>query len=93
MAWKPVLPDSWCGSLSREAATTFFKPGKYSDGLVYIVKAVAFRIAEDKGVKLNGIPEQVHHPAEDQSVPIWVSSAGHDRVARLLFRESAPIPR
>jgi uncharacterized protein len=67
---EPVLPDSWCGSLSREAATTFFKGGKYNDGLVYMVKAVAFRVAEQQGVKLNGIPEQVHRAVEQDKVPV-----------------------
>ncbi len=71
---EPVLPDSWCGSLSREAATTFFKGGKYSDGLVYMVKAVAFRVAEQQGVKLNGIPEQVHHVARpNDDSQAWVA--------------------
>jgi uncharacterized protein len=56
-----VLPDSWCGSLSREAAQSYFRAGRWSDGLVYIVKAAAFRVAEEHGVKLSGIPNQVHH--------------------------------
>ena len=70
---EPVLPDSWCGSLSREAATTFFKGGKFSDGLVYMVKAVAFQVAQPQGVTLNGIPEQVHRAAEPDNVPAWVA--------------------
>jgi uncharacterized protein len=68
---EPVLPDSWCGSLSREAATTFFKAGKYSDGLEYLVKAVAFRIAQEQGVTLSGIPKQVHRPADQDNPPAW----------------------
>jgi uncharacterized protein len=63
-----TLPDSWCGTLSRDAASKFFKAGDYSGGLEYVVKAVAFRIADEQGVKLSGIPEQVHQPADaDQS--------------------------
>ena len=68
-----VLPDSWCGSLSREAATTFFRSGQYSDGLVYIVKAVAFRVAQDAGVTLTGIPEQVHRGGDQQPLSPWAS--------------------
>jgi uncharacterized protein len=63
---EPILPDSWCGSLSREAAATYFKGGRYSDGLVFMVKAVAFQVAAAHGVTLTGIPEQVHHLAEQQ---------------------------
>ena len=60
-----ALPDSWCGTLSRDAATKFFKAGDYGGGLEYVVKAVAFRIADQQGVKLSGIPAQVHQPADD----------------------------
>jgi uncharacterized protein len=69
-----ALPDSWCGSLTREAAATFFRSGQYSDGLVYIVKAVAFRVAQDAGVTLTGIPEQVHRGGGDQQpLSPWAS--------------------
>jgi uncharacterized protein len=47
-----VLPDSWCGSLSRKVAQEYFKRGAYGDGLKQMVVAVANRIADDAGVKL-----------------------------------------
>jgi uncharacterized protein len=53
-----VLPDSWCGTTSRQAAKQFFAHGQYSQGLAQIVQAVAGRVAADAGVKLSGLPDQ-----------------------------------
>jgi uncharacterized protein len=66
-----ALPDSWCGSLSREAVSRYFKAGHDSQGLDYVVRAVAFRVAQQNGVTLSGIPEQVHHPADEANLPTW----------------------
>ncbi len=52
-----VLPDSWCGTTSRQAAQLFFSHGQYSQGMAQLVQAVAQRIAADAGVKLTGVPE------------------------------------
>jgi uncharacterized protein len=54
-----VLPDSWCGSLSRKIAQEYFKRGAYSDGLKQLVIAVVNRIADDAGIKL-GTPQFRH---------------------------------
>lgn len=67
-----ALPDSWCGSLSREAAARFFKAGQYSQGIAFVAQAVALRVAQDQGVTLTGVPRQVHQPAADEQVPDWV---------------------
>ncbi|HEX4148861.1 MAG TPA: TPM domain-containing protein [Pirellulales bacterium] len=68
-----ALPDAWCGSLSRDVVTKFFKAGRDADGLDYLVRAVAFRVAQQCGFTLRGIPEQVHHPADETKLPAWAA--------------------
>ena len=55
-----TLPDSWCGSLSREAAGEFFKQEDYGGGLKKMTAAVANQIADEAGVKLTGVPNVRH---------------------------------
>ena len=43
-----VIPDSWAGSLSREAVKQFFSKGKYSQGLYQMGVAVANQIADSE---------------------------------------------
>jgi len=52
------LPDSWCGTISRQAAQIYFSHGQYAQGLAQIVQAVAGRVAADEGVKLTGVSDQ-----------------------------------
>lgn len=66
-----VLPDSYCGSLSREAAARFFKQGKYGDGLYFIVIAVANKVADDAHVKLTGMPDIRHRPRKRRQTVVW----------------------
>ena len=40
-----TLPDSWCGSLSRDVAKRYFKRGQYSDGMVQLTGNVAHKVA------------------------------------------------
>lgn len=49
-----VLPDSWCGSLSREVVERFFKAGHYSQGVQALVATVANTVADSANVKLSG---------------------------------------
>jgi uncharacterized protein len=51
-----LLPDSWCGSASREVAGRYFKQGDYSTGLDALVTRVIHRIAEDAQVAIQGVP-------------------------------------
>lgn len=45
-----ALPDSWCGTLSRQAASAFFKQNRFSDGLRYVTLAVIDKVAREYGV-------------------------------------------
>ncbi len=49
---EPVLPDSWCGTLSRAVAGEQFKSGHYSQGLERMARAVAGEIAAAQHVDL-----------------------------------------
>jgi uncharacterized protein len=51
-----ALPDSWCGTLSRHAASEYFKQGRYSEGIRYVTLAVINKVADEYGVKLAGAP-------------------------------------
>ena len=53
-----ALPDSWCGSLSRQVVNDFFRRGDYSGGLQAMAVAVAGRVAQDTGVTLTGMTAQ-----------------------------------
>ena len=53
-----TLPDSWCGSLSRQVVQDFFRRGDYSGGLQALAVAVAGRVAQDAGVTLSGMTAQ-----------------------------------
>ncbi len=57
-----TLPDSWCGSASREVAGTYFKQGQYSRGLDELVTMVVNRIADDAGVAIQGVPKRQPAP-------------------------------
>jgi len=67
-----VLPDSYCGTLSREAASQYFKQGRYGDGLYYMAVAVANEVADDAGVQLSGIPDIRHREQPQSEGPIWL---------------------
>jgi len=51
-----VLPDSWCGTLSRDVARQYFKSGRHTEGLRQLTLAVANRVAADANVTLRGMP-------------------------------------
>lgn len=54
---EPVLPDSWCGSLSRNVIAAAFKQGRFSEGVYQGTVAVANKIADGANIRLTGIPE------------------------------------
>ena len=100
-----ILPDSFCGSLSREAAKRFFKQGQYGDGLFFMVVAVANRVADEEGVKLTGIPDVRHRPGKGSRpmsatdvcfvlllvVPFLLSIAQRRRMRRYRRRWGGPL--
>ena len=49
---EPILPDSWCGSLSRSVANSHFKVGQFAVGLEQISRAVAGEVAAAAHVDL-----------------------------------------
>jgi len=72
-----VLPDSWCGTLSRAVANEYFKPGHYSQGLERMVRAVAGEIAAAQQVDLGlGAADRYVPPAPAQtdqnSAALWI---------------------
>jgi len=54
---EPVLPDSWCGSLSRNVIAAAFKQARYSEGVHQGTVAVANKVADEANIRLTGIPE------------------------------------
>ena len=70
-----ALPDSWCGSLSREAVTDFFREGKYSDGVNFLAQAVIKKCAEDANVTIEGVDAQQPHGQGNPAVSpvvLWI---------------------
>jgi uncharacterized protein len=53
-----ALPDQWIGTLSRRIAGQYFRAGRYSEGLYQLTVAVVRKVADDRGVKLEGLPAQ-----------------------------------
>jgi uncharacterized protein len=62
-----ALPDSWCGSLSREAAEKYFRVGNYNDGINFLTVAVVNKVADEANVKIAGAPN-IRHVAQNDSI-------------------------
>jgi len=62
-----VLPDSWCGSASREVAGAHFKKEQYSEGIRKLTTAVVNEIAADAGVTLGGVSSYRYQPSGGQT--------------------------
>jgi uncharacterized protein len=60
-----TLPDSWIGTLSRQIAQEYFRPGNYSEGLDQMVRSVVQRVADEEGVKLDDAPPPRFMPAPE----------------------------
>ena len=65
-----ALPDSWCGSLSREVAEKYFRAGNFNDGINYLTAAVVNKVADDANVKIAGAPNIRHVPQNDSTLPL-----------------------
>ncbi|MBA3939172.1 MAG: TPM domain-containing protein [Planctomycetes bacterium] len=65
---EPVLPDSWCGSLSRSVAQDYFKAGKYGAGIERMAQAVAAEVAAAQGVTLDQGTAPRYQPGSDGAV-------------------------
>jgi len=55
-----ALPDAFCGTLSRKVRDEFFRAGRYSEGIHEMAVAVANKVADEQGVKLEGVPDIRH---------------------------------
>ncbi|HEY1783890.1 MAG TPA: TPM domain-containing protein, partial [Pirellulales bacterium] len=69
-----ALPDSWCGTASRQVAKQYFSQGQYSQGVAQLVQAVAQRVAADAGVTLTGVPKplQLGNDSGNQGTMVFV---------------------
>jgi uncharacterized protein len=65
-----ALPDSWEGTLSRKIRDQYFREGRYSDGILEMALAVANKVADEQGVKLEGVPP-VRHRAKEPMPPVF----------------------
>ena len=63
---EPIMPDSWCGTVFREAKGRYFKQGNYAAGIELMAVAVANKIAESKNITLSGLPPHRHRSRRAQ---------------------------
>ena len=72
---EPILPDSWCGSLSRNVFAEQFKKGNFSEGIYQGMVAIANKVADSSNVKLTGLPDYRYAP-RGNPVPPAACGAG-----------------
>lgn len=68
-----VITDGFAGSTSRDLMLPFFREGRYGDGLVAGVTAVAERIAKERNISLGALPEapRAVRP-RSTGIPLWL---------------------
>jgi len=64
-----ALPDSWCGSLTRNVMVPPFRQGAFSAGIYQGTVAVANKVADAANVGLTGIPEYRYASERTQGAP------------------------
>ena len=68
-----VITDGFSGSISRELMAPAFREGRYGDGLVAGVTAVAERVAKERNVSLGDLPVAPRELRRRQGgIPLWV---------------------
>lgn len=68
-----VITDGFSGSLSRELMAPLFREGRYGEGLVAGVTAVAERVAKERNVSLGDLPVVARpRPQRSRGLPLWV---------------------
>jgi uncharacterized protein len=72
---EPILPDSWCGTESRDIAKRYFKSGQFSQGMDELTGTVAARIAEASNVSLPDHPAAAPMPGRSGPAPVVVRHA------------------
>jgi uncharacterized protein len=66
-----IITDGLAGEISRTVMVPFFREGDYGGGLLAGAQAMAARIAEARGVQLEGVP--IRRPVrsdDDEDIPI-----------------------
>src|SRR5262245_56280002 len=58
-----ILPDGLVGAIQDREVVPAFRAGRMEDGIAAGVAALAARIAEDRGVRLEGAPRSIPRPA------------------------------
>jgi uncharacterized protein len=66
-----IVTDGFAGQVSREVMLPYFRKGDYGRGLLAGAQALAARIAEGRGVTLEGVPVRVRDRSDsDDGFPI-----------------------
>jgi uncharacterized protein len=68
-----AITDGFSGSISRELMAPLFREGRYGEGIVAGVTAVAERIAKERNVSLGDLPAapRTRQPT-GRGIPLWV---------------------
>ena len=67
-----AITDGFSGNVSRELMAPLFREGRYGEGLVAGVTAVAQRIAQERNVSLGDLPAApTARRAQGRGVPLW----------------------
>jgi uncharacterized protein len=65
-----IITDGLAGEISRTVMVPFFRKGDYSGGLLAGAREIAARIAEARGVELDGVPIRRPVRDDDEGIPI-----------------------
>ena len=65
-----IVTDGYAGQVSREVMVPYFRKGDYSGGMVAGAQALAARIAEGRGVTLEGVPVRQRRSNDDADFPL-----------------------
>jgi uncharacterized protein len=71
-ALEPYITDGFAGETSRQVMVPLFRTGQYGRGLRAGVERVAGRIADARGVSLQGVPPVRAPSPAVPDVPFWV---------------------
>lgn len=67
-----TLPDSWCGTLYRDARDRFFKTGQHGEGLAFMAGSVAAELATAAGKDLAGAARWSPTATQVETSPLHV---------------------
>jgi uncharacterized protein len=68
-----AITDGFSGSVSRELMTPLFREGRYGEGIVAGVTAVAERIAKERNISLGDLPAAPRaQQSRGRGIPLWL---------------------